>query len=659
MKKISIYESESNAQSGLVALAGNPNCPRELLVNLSRSRDKRLLRALAGNPSCPSFVLSRIVANHNRDKETFWIVINNPNCPSSLVKPHIENLNSGNIEYLDFEYLKSPAAPTDILEWLYENAEDFDEDKYKMGTIELRIWDAINNNPNAPDYIINGRSTKGLMDKIKKNPYYYRGFIDRYIKIATEYENEEFLDFLVKFIEENNTPHVYSESELVKELIKITNAIGNNDIEQIVDMVLRPDCPIEVLYMASLIDFRTPAFEKMVESRISKYKLEFNRNAEKNKTKRTLHFNDYMELRIKDMLNKGSKKYLKGNKIDGPVTNKVLPTDNFGISPDNYRLVIVPEQYSLIEKEAFEKSIGEKYIYYGEYPIKEVSEELKGLLKLMYMFKMLNKTYRNFTICDVDREEVFTEFYLGERKFVQVGNRWYEVLPLLWHLNKERHILEITEHIPHFRLVNGRTFIPSFKKNFAFNPDTVTKEEKREVQKENDKFKEKKRISDDIQKAQNDDNKERLKSEIDGLEKQIQKILILLVQKKSMMGKGAKLHSISITEELLYDEVDGHFEIKSIYLPFLKYLNLQLIDTTNLKVSNIDFRGSNITINPQKVFNKDLSYAKFDDENIRFGNFRGCDLRGTDISHESFFEGLDEAIIDENTKLPSVRLGLC
>ncbi|MBP5656724.1 pentapeptide repeat-containing protein, partial [Candidatus Saccharibacteria bacterium] len=56
-------------------------------------------------------------------------------------------------------------------------------------------------------------------------------------------------------------------------------------------------------------------------------------------------------------------------------------------------------------------------------------------------------------------------------------------------------------------------------------------------------------------------------------------------------------------------------------------------------------------IDPQTVFGKNLSGARFNDGATTFGNFEGCDLTGCDLSEELESYGFDQAIMDENTKL--------
>lgn len=108
---------------------------------------------------------------------------------------------------------------------------------------------------------------------------------------------------------------------------------------------------------------------------------------------------------------------------------------------------------------------------------------------------------------------------------------------------------------------------------------------------------------------------------------------------------------ISIPEDELIIEVDDHLEINPFYLEYINFIDFNYLNTNNLKVCNINWKGTNISIDPQTVYKKDLSNAIFGDHNITFKSFAGCNLRGTDISEELDSTGIEEAITDEYTKI--------
>lgn len=91
-------------------------------------------------------------------------------------------------------------------------------------------------------------------------------------------------------------------------------------------------------------------------------------------------------------------------------------------------------------------------------------------------------------------------------------------------------------------------------------------------------------------------------------------------------------------------------------------IDLLNVDFTNVKVSGIDFRSTNIEIssynlNPQTIYNKDLSNCNFEGIHISpLAKFKGVDIRGTKFSIDNNPMTLDvfnttfkDATWDENT----------
>ena len=149
-----------------------------------------------------------------------------------------------------------------------------------------------------------------------------------------------------------------------------------------------------------------------------------------------------------------------------------------------------------------------------------------------------------------------------------------------------------------------------------------------------------------------EEKKEKLKSLLSELKELNEAISLSEYQDTSKVDYSTKTQ---IPESALIITVGEHREINPEYIPFLAYIDLSMLDSTNLKVSGIDWSNTNISIDPQKVFMKDLSYSKFSDENIVFKSFDECNLSGTDISDEKDSTITENIIVDENTKLPETN----
>ena len=126
------------------------------------------------------------------------------------------------------------------------------------------------------------------------------------------------------------------------------------------------------------------------------------------------------------------------------------------------------------------------------------------------------------------------------------------------------------------------------------------------------------------------------------------KFVALLDELSELENSKEYHHSVSITEELLFEQKDDHFVIRECFIHRLKYLNLKLIDFKNVDVRDIDFRETNAVINPQTVYNKDVSYAKFDDNNIPdWSNWAGVNRTGAIINEpEGTTVGINKSIVD-------------
>ncbi|MBQ6282079.1 MAG: hypothetical protein IJK66_00915 [Bacilli bacterium] len=113
--------------------------------------------------------------------------------------------------------------------------------------------------------------------------------------------------------------------------------------------------------------------------------------------------------------------------------------------------------------------------------------------------------------------------------------------------------------------------------------------------------------------------------------------LLKLVEASEKLGVDPKhlYCSIPIEKDVFLVPIDDHYEINRslVDLSLLRFLNLSMIDFSNVKVSGLDFRGSGARINPQTVYKKDLSNGIFDASNIKFfDDFTGVNIEGADFT---------------------------
>ena len=110
--------------------------------------------------------------------------------------------------------------------------------------------------------------------------------------------------------------------------------------------------------------------------------------------------------------------------------------------------------------------------------------------------------------------------------------------------------------------------------------------------------------------------------------------------------------SIRISEEMLITKVKDHYEFNPEFIDLLKFIDLSMLPTKNLKLSGLDLSETNIHFDPQEIYKKDLSYSKIADHNVSWCSFKGVNLTGANIEDEKESYDYEESIISVDTKLP-------
>ena len=116
---------------------------------------------------------------------------------------------------------------------------------------------------------------------------------------------------------------------------------------------------------------------------------------------------------------------------------------------------------------------------------------------------------------------------------------------------------------------------------------------------------------------------------------------------------------IIVPEEQLIIEVNDHREINPSYLNVIRIIDFSNISCDNLKVSGtkdyiIDWSESNLVIDPEIIYNKDLSNTIISKNNIIANtDFSNVILLGCDMSRVTVpLVGMSLVVLDERTKLP-------
>lgn len=183
------------------------------------------------------------------------------------------------------------------------------------------------------------------------------------------------------------------------------------------------------------------------------------------------------------------------------------------------------------------------------------------------------------------------------------------------------------------------------------------KNDRKRVLAEQEEARKRKELLEETKKAE--ERKEEAKKAV---EKTHQEIIFLYKKYLEQIAEYEKLGDdnpfagkkmIPITPDILFIEVDGHKEIDPFFRDnhLLRYADLSLIDFSGVKLDHTECLAyTNANIDPQTVFNKDLSYSDLRGIYHTMDNFDGVNMEGTIVDKDKldFVSNLsDETIISE------------
>ena len=113
----------------------------------------------------------------------------------------------------------------------------------------------------------------------------------------------------------------------------------------------------------------------------------------------------------------------------------------------------------------------------------------------------------------------------------------------------------------------------------------------------------------------------------------------------------------------MFETIGDHKEMPSIVVMGLPIIDLSIVSFKGVKISGVDFTGTNIKLDPQEVYKKDLRNCNFTGVYLDpLINFNGSDIRGAKFSADNNPATIDlmprfkKAIYDEYTTYNGVSL---
>lgn len=273
--------------------------------------------------------------------------------------------------------------------------------------------------------------------------------------------------------------------------------------------------------------------------------------------------------------------------------------------------------------------------------------------------------YGSFIICEVDdlyylySKETNEYEFLGKKSEIELHNNYLSIkdkkyyigvhdfiditdIDFKHHLDVKSGITKVASLNEFRKMYRDQDFQEKMKEEIETIRKQVADEERKSVKRELEKQKEM-----EIRKVQNTmDNLDDSLNNLADILKECSKY-ISEIQHASQSGSKKKV--IVPKEILLVDNLD-HLEINQIFLMpgLLRYIDLSIVDFDNVKVDGIDLSYTNARINPQTVYNKDMSNGKY-----RGLDFNLCDFTGVNTDNSDFDDATMDFAVgygDESTK---------
>lgn len=103
------------------------------------------------------------------------------------------------------------------------------------------------------------------------------------------------------------------------------------------------------------------------------------------------------------------------------------------------------------------------------------------------------------------------------------------------------------------------------------------------------------------------------------------------------------LHSLAVPGDF-YVELNGYKVINPKCIKELKDYDLLTYDFSNFSLKGVNFKGTNAAINPQNVYNKDISWADLSDVTLLSYDFRDVNMEETTFTNE-FVQMYQESVL--------------
>lgn len=251
-----------------------------------------------------------------------------------------------------------------------------------------------------------------------------------------------------------------------------------------------------------------------------------------------------------------------------------------------------------------------------------------------YLFNKSDEKY--LKLSDTAPEKVFFSgnmLCIDNKNFIIVGEKIIDIGPI------SITNIDVKLGVSCSNVLSYEEFKNEVEKNPHFIEGLLEKKQVAEVKED---------IASSLKRTEQESNKLYLVNQ--AIQKTMAQLNTLLNLKQSLINStdSTTFERYSIDRNMLLLEKEGHWVINPDLYGLLKFFDLSVIDFTNVAVNGVDFSYSNAKIDPQTIYNKDMSGGNFSgmqfigvdfhDVNICGANFTDCVIDFTDIKDGSIYD---------------------
>ena len=270
--------------------------------------------------------------------------------------------------------------------------------------------------------------------------------------------------------------------------------------------------------------------------------------------------------------------------------------------------------------------------------------------KKVYLYRKALGTYEELAYNKVDKqnsssEKGFIALDINfDRNIMKINDTYYYMTPF--------DVVDISGMMKNKRWSRSIRITPVKEKIMSYDFFKANMKKNKDfwdlLVKEINELKQKKYIE-DLENAQRIKKQEELLRMTQRAKELWQKIFDAMKELKEL-GDLSIVGRIKVDEDLLFIKIGDHLEFNPVFINYLSLIDLSLISFKNVKVSGLDFSGSNAFIDPQIVYDKDMSNGNYSGLDFNSASFNGVNICGSSfIDCPMDFTDFEGALKDDDT----------